>query len=484
MKGFDKKKLYDQMANKFRVGKIRKNKYYYDYLAKIFSYHVPAGSSVLELGSAWGSLLKAVKPKRGVGIDSNEKMIELAREINPEFEYIHADVEDYTHEEKFDAVMISDFLSTAEDIWRIFRNLKGACNPETRIVITQYNYLWMPALRLAEKLGLKWSGLHDHWLSSGDIDSFLRLNGFEIVSISKEMLLPIPIPLVSNFINSYISPLPLINSLGLVVTVVAKPKPQVETPDRTVSIIIPTRNELENIKGAIERTPSLGKATELIFVDGSSTDGTIEEIEKYIEMNRGVRDISLIHQVSKEDTDHSGKMLKLGKGDAVRKGFDAAKHDILMILDSDLSVAPEDMEKFYFALKEGHCDFANGSRLVYRMEAKAMRFLNVLANYFFGRVFTYLLGQNIKDTLCGTKCLTRDSYLGKIAPNREFFGDFDPFGDFDLLFGAAKSHLKILDVPIKYRERVYGDIKIQRFRHGILLARMCIFSFFKMKVRK
>ena len=222
---------------------------------------------------------------------------------------------------------------------------------------------------------------------------------------------------------------------------------------------------------------------ELIFVDGSSTDGTIEEIEKYIDKYRETKDISLIHQVSSKDADHSGKMLKLGKGDAVRKGFAAAKNDVLMILDSDLTVPPEDLDKFYLAIKEGRCDFANGSRLVYQMEPGAMRSLNIIANYLFGRIFTYLLEQPTKDTLCGTKCLSRTAYR-QIEKNRKFFGDFDPFGDFDLLFGAAKLHLKISDVPIRYRSRVYGEIKIERFKHGLILIRMCLYSFFKMKVKK
>jgi glycosyltransferase involved in cell wall biosynthesis len=483
MQVFDKAKLYDQVAEEYKATGRRKNRYYYNLLARAFSFYVSEGSSVLELGCGWGSLLKVVNPAKGVGIDSNTKMIELARQVNPDFEFIHANVEEYAYNEKFDFILISDLLNSSEDIWKIFRNLKGACKPETRIIISQYNYLWMPALRVAERLGLKRSGLHDHWLGGRDIEAFLRLNGFELVSESKETLLPVPLPFISDWINRWFGRLPLIRALGLVQMLVARPRPEAPSPERTVSIIIPTRNEKDNIKGAVKRTPMLGAKTELIFVDGSSTDGTVEEIEKYIEEYKGVKDISLIHQVSPGDADYSGKMLKLGKGDAVRKGFDAAKHEILIILDSDLTVAPEDLEKFYLALKEGHCDFANGSRLVYRMESNAMRSLNVFANYLFGKVFSYLLGQSVKDTLCGTKCLSRDTYMNKIAPNRKFFGDFDPFGDFDLLFGAAKLHLKILDVPIRYRERVYGDIKIRRFRHGVLLLRMCLYAFFKLILR-
>jgi hypothetical protein len=142
-----------------------------------------------------------------------------------------------------------------------------------------------------------------------------------------------------------------------------------------------------------------------------------------------------------------------------------------MILDADLTVAPEDLPKFYNALVENHGEFVNGSRLVYPMEKQAMRFLNLLGNKFFSMMFTYLLDQKFKDTLCGTKVLYRSDYE-KLAANRAYFGEFDPFGDFDLIFGAAKQNLKIVEMPIRYAERTYGDTNIHRWRHGLLLLKM------------
>lgn len=482
MNKLEKNKQFDAIAEGFIATGRRKNSYYYRLMGRIFSYFVAGDSSVLEVGCGWGDLLKYVRPKKGVGIDCNAKMVEAAKKTNPGFEYINADAQEHVYNEKFDFIIMADLLSSAEDIWKIFRNIKSACKPETRIIISQYNYFWMPVLRLAEKLGLKQPGIHDHWLSIKDIETFMRLNGFELISEDKKIFIPVYVPVVSSVVNAYISSLPIIRSLALIQMVVARPVAELAHEGKSVSVIIPTRNERENIKGAVERTPMLGTATELIFVDGSSTDGTVEEIEKYIEEYRGVRDISLIHQVGKGDVDSSGKMLRLGKGDAVRKGFNAAKYDVLMILDSDLTVPPEDLEKFYLAIIEDRCDFANGSRLVYQMETNAMRTLNVFGNYFFAQVFTYLIGQNVKDTLCGTKCLSKDAYA-KIVDNRGFFGDFDPFGDFDLLFGASKLNLKIMDVPIRYRERVYGDVKIQRFKHGMILLKMSIYAFFKMRVK-
>ena len=218
--------------------------------------------------------------------------------------------------------------------------------------------------------------------------------------------------------------------------------------------------------------------------EGNHNDGTVEEIEHVIAEYAGELDIKLIHQVPPDTSDGEGhgRMLKLGKGDAVRKGFAEAKGDVLMILDADLTVPPEELPRFYSALTNGYGDFVNGTRLVYPMEDNAMRTLNKYANYFFGWLFSWLLEQPIKDTLCGTKVLYRKDYLN-IVRNRAYFGDFDPFGDFDLLFGAAKQNLKIIEMPVHYKERTYGDIKIERFRHGILLLKMCWFAMRKLKFR-
>ena len=109
-----------------------------------------------------------------------------------------------------------------------------------------------------------------------------------------------------------------------------------------------------------------------------------------------------------------------------------------------------------------------------------MRFLNMVANKFFGLAFTWLLGQSIKDTLCGTKVLFREDYES-IVRHRSYFGDFDPFGDFDLLFGAAKLNARILDLPIRYQARAYGETNIQRWRHGWLLLRMTAFAALRLK---
>jgi glycosyltransferase involved in cell wall biosynthesis len=239
-----------------------------------------------------------------------------------------------------------------------------------------------------------------------------------------------------------------------------------------VSVVIPARNEAGNIKPLLDRVPKMGEKTEVIFVEGNSTDNTWEMVQK------AVSDFALAPRdgIAVSCYRQTGK----GKGDAVRLGFSKASGDILMIFDEDISVPPEELPRFVELLSRQQCEFANGSRLVYPMEKQAMQFLNMIANKCFGWMFTFLLGQRLRDTLCGTKVLRRADYE-KIAANRAYFGDFDPFGDFDLLFGAARLGLKIADVPVHYKQRVYGSTNISRFRHGWILLRMCAFAARKIK---
>jgi len=344
--------------------------------------------------------------------------------------------------------------------------------PETRVIITYYNYFWEPLLSLGEKIGLKMPQGYQNWLTLDDLENLLYLNNYEVVRKGMRFLFPKYIPLFSGFLNRYVAKLPLLKRLCLIQYIVAKEQGAgISDPIQySCSVIIPCKNESGNIEAAVTRTPQMGRHTELIFVDGNSTDGTVDEIQEMISKYGGQKDIKLIHQGN-----------GVGKGDAVRKGFAAAKADILFVLDADLTVPPEDLPKFYLALTEGKGEFINGTRLVYPMEKDAMRFLNKLANKWFSLIFSWLLEQGIKDTLCGTKVLFRTHYQ-KIAEGRIFFGDFDPFGDFDLLFGAAKLNLKIVEVPIRYKERTYGNIKIHRFKHGWLLLKMCGVAFKKLKL--
>lgn len=470
----------------------KKNRYYYRKLTELLKFIIPDNKNIVELGCGTGEILYELNPSSGIGVDSSENMLSIAKSQygdKDNLTFILSDANSWAIDKKYQAdfIVVSDLIGDLPDVWKTFRSLRNNCNQDTKVVITYFNALWEPILKVGEALGLKMPQNFQNWLSLRDIENLLMLNGFEVINQGRELLLPKDIPVISYFANRFLAKLPLLNKLNLVTYIVAQPAVEqeaVKVKEKSVTVLIPCRNEKGNIRSAIERLPEFGSHQEILFVDGNSNDGTVEEIEKIIEEYRGVKDIKLLHQLNPGDTDGDGhgKMLKLGKGDAVRKGFDAAEGEILMILDADLTVIPEELPMFYHAIVEGRGRFINGTRLVYPMEQDAMRALNKLANHFFGLLFSWLLGQRIKDTLCGTKVLYKKDYLD-IAANREFFGDFDPFGDFDLLFGAAKNNLKIVEVPVHYAERTYGEIKIERFRHGVLLFKMSWIAMKKLKFR-
>jgi SAM-dependent methyltransferase len=460
-------KYFDALAPA-RVRWVEKNRYYHQQLGKTFSFFIPPNRSVLEIGCGAGQLLASLKPARGVGIDLSPNMVQVARERYPQLEFRADDLENLQLEEKFDYVVVSDVLGFLYDVQRSLENLRRVCSPRTRIVISYYNFLWEPVLNAGERLGLKARQPTQNWLGTADVANLLDLAGFEVVRKTSRLLLPKRVPLLSLLCNRFLVNLPVLRHLALTFVIVARPKPVPRTDEPSCSVVIPARNERGNVEEAIRRTPQLGRNMEIIFVEGNSNDGTAEEIRRAIAAHPE-RDVKVIPQ-------GSGR----GKGDAVRKGFAVATGDVLMILDADLTVPPEELPKFYNALITGQGEFIHGSRLVYPMQDQAMRFLNILGNKFFSLVFTYLLDQRFKDTLCGTKVLYRADYE-QIAANRSYFGDFDPFGDFDLIFGAAKLNLKIIEVPIHYFARTYGATNISRFKHGWLLLRMSAFAMRKMK---
>jgi SAM-dependent methyltransferase len=462
---------YDRIAE-WRSERVAAHHYYSQELRSLVSSLVLPGSRVLEVGCGLGDLLAALDGPRRVGVDLSPRMIELARQRHPELDLRVADAErGPLPEGPFDVVVLSDAIGHFGDIQVALERMKGLLAPGGRVVITYYNFVWEPVLSLAARVGLKTPWPDANWLSMSDIANLLFLSGYEVVRRGTDILLPANVPVVSELANRVAAKLPGIREAALVDYFVGRPVPEtVVSPLPTVSVICPCRNERGNIRGAVERTPVMGPATELIFVDGNSTDGTVEEIEAVIREYKGPLSIRLVPQ-------GNGK----GKGDAVRKGFAAASHDVLMILDADLTVPPEDLPKFYRALTTGKGEFINGVRLVYPMEGEAMRFLNLMGNKFFSTALSWLMEQPIKDSLCGTKVLYRRDYE-RIAHHRAFFGEFDPFGDFDLLFGAARLNLRIVDVPIRYRARTYGDTKISRFRDGWLLLKMTAFGFRKMRM--
>ncbi len=432
---------------------------------------MPPNRRVLELGCGEGDLLAALKPSRGVGIDFSPELVRRAKARHPELEVVLADVHEHRLEEKFDYVILSDLVNDLWDVQTAIERIAPVCEPGARIIINSYSRLWELPLSAASGLHLANPVIQQNWLTVADLRNILYLAGFEPIRNWEEILLPLRLPLIDRLSNSYLVRLPLFRLAALTNFIIARPYPSVRLvkskSDSLVSVVIPARNEAGNIADIFRRVPEMGSGTELIFVEGNSSDDTYATIEKAIASNPD-RKSKLLKQTGK------------GKGDAVRKGFSNSAGDVLMILDADLTMPPEDLPRYYEALHSGKGEFVNGVRLVYPMEREAMRFFNFLANKFFSIAFSWLLGQQVKDTLCGTKVLRKIDY-DTIADNREYFGDFDPFGDFDLLFGAAKLNLKFVDIPIRYAERTYGQTNIARWRHGLLLLRMMVFALRRIK---
>jgi SAM-dependent methyltransferase len=462
---------FDKVAQK----KPRKgwlNGYYWRDITFFCNYFSHEEISVLEVGCGTGELIGKLKGKRKVGIDFSPAMIENGKKQFPDVEFYCMNAEDIRLTEKFDLIILSNLVGHLDDIEKVLLQLKKVCHPGTKIIVSYYNYMWEPLLKLAEVLRLKSAPYRQNWLTLRDLNNLLYISGFDVYRSVRRMLFPVYIPLLSEFFNGFLAKMPFFRYFCINQFAFAKPIPEITSEEAdskySISVVIPARNESGNIENAITRLPKFGKHIEIIFIEGNSTDDTWDKIQEIQKKYSATHDIKIDRQKGK------------GKGDAVRLGFDIATSDILMILDADLTVPPEDLPKFYQAISSGKGDFVNGSRLVYPMEKEAMRFLNLLGNKFFSLAFTWLLEQPFKDTLCGTKVIFKKDYQ-RLIENRKFFGDFDPFGDFDLIFGAHKLNLKIVEIPIRYRDRTYGSTNISRFKHGFLLLRMCAFAARKIK---
>ena len=464
-------KYFEDFAPRY-VNYRKRFSYYWNDVVHYNNYYITNDQSVLEIGCGAGDTLSKLKGRRKVGIDYSPAMIEKAIERFPDLEFKVMSAEKIELNETFDVVVLPNVIGYFDNVLDVFESIRSVCHDDTKLIISYYNYVWEPALKIGEMLGLKKKSPTQNWLSHLDIYNLLYLSGFEEFRTTRRMLMPVYIPLISYVLNRFVAKLPFVNFFCLFNYVNARRVNRLADNEvsakYSTTVLIPARNESGNIENAILRLPKFGKHIEIIFVEGNSTDDTWEKIQEMQKKYSGSHDIKILQQKGK------------GKGDAVRTGYDVASGDILMILDADLTVMPEDLPKFYNAIASGKGDFINGSRLVYPMEEKAMRFLNHIGNKFFSLVFSWLLEQPIKDTLCGTKVMFRKDYI-KLKNNRSFFGNFDPFGDYDLLFGAYKLNLKIIDLPIRYQQRTYGDTNISRFKHGLLLLRMCLFASRKIK---
>jgi ubiquinone/menaquinone biosynthesis C-methylase UbiE len=456
-----------------RIRYRRRRKYYWDNITECCNFFIHHEATILEIGCGTGELLKKINGKEKTGIDFSKKMIEEAKKQYPDLNFVLMPAEKIDFKNKFDVIILSNLIGYLDDIQLVFKELHKVCHRETKIIITHHNIIWEPLLKVAELIRIKIRGPKQNRISCNDLSNILFLSGFEAYRRASSMLFPFYIPFISTFLNKYLSKLPLFKLFALNQYTFAQQISNYNNVEEvsekhSVSIVIPAKNENDNIEDCILRMPDFGKHLEIIFIEGGSDDGTWKKIMEVQARFGKSHDIKVFRQPGN------------GKGDAVRAGFQEAQGDILMILDADLTVSPEELPKFYYAIAQNKGSFINGSRLIYPMRKGAMRFFNKLGNILLSLSFSWLFEQPIKDTLCGTKAMFRNDYI-KIAANRSYFGNFDPFGDFDLLFGAYKLNLKIIDVPVRYHERKYGKTKISRLKHGFVLVRMWLFALKKIK---
>jgi ubiquinone/menaquinone biosynthesis C-methylase UbiE len=464
------RELADRLAPE-RDDWIERNRFYHEEEERFLRFLVGPDQRVLDLGCGTGHALAALNPSRGVGVDFSSAMIEEARRRHPHLEFHVGDVEDPAVLEAlngpFDVILLADTVGSIEDCQRTLEGLHSLCHRETRVLIAYYSRLWGPLLHAAMRIGQQMPQTELNWLSAQDLAGIMALADFEVVRLDSRQIVPKSVGGFGRLANRFVGTLPGMRHLALRNYVVARPRREAALTQKSATVVIPCRNEAGNIAPAIDRLPRFCEDIEVVFVEGHSQDSTVTEIQRVIEKHPDL-DIKLLRQDGK------------GKADAVRRGFDTARGDVLMILDADLTTPPEDLPKFYEAITSGNGELIIGSRLVYPMEQDAMRTLNILGNKIFSLLFSWLLNQRITDTLCGTKVISRSHYE-KIKQGRSYFGEFDPFGDFDLIFGAAKLNLRIVEIPVRYRARTYGSTQISRFRHGWLLLRMVIVAWRKLK---
>jgi len=454
------RRQYQEQHTAKRNRWIRNNAYYYGRIKRLLRYIVEPGKRVLEIRCETGHLLDAVEPAYGVGVEISQAMVDLAQKSFPELRFVRADAESLELDETFDYVVFSHLYDTV-DVLAALERMHRVSRPETRIVIHTYNHLWQPVLEVASKLGLRSPCVEPNWLTEQDVREFLELAGFEVLRTHRILLFPKWVPVVSWLMNEVLAALPGLRRLAMIKIIVARRKPVArDQAEVSVSVVIPCRNERDNIAPAVERIPAMGKRTEIIFCDDASTDGTADQVRRMIR-------------------EYPEKNIRLVNGPAICKaenvwtGFRAACGDVLMILDGDLTVMPEELPYFFSAIVSGNGEFINGSRLVYPIQERAMKASNMAGNKAFSWLFSYLLDQRVKDTLCGTKVLWRKDWE-RVERFLGSWGIKDLWGDYELLFGASRLHLRIRDVPVHYQERVYGITKMTRvFANGVRMLWIC-----------
>jgi ubiquinone/menaquinone biosynthesis C-methylase UbiE len=447
---------FDEIAKNYDYWK-KKNWYYYSTIKSFIRRVVPERSRVLEIGCGTGEILASLNPSYGVGIDISAQMVKLATQKFPQHSFIHSPIEDLKLEEKFDYIVMVDVVDHVYDVMDVFKSVYRFCKPTTRVILTTINPWWDPILMLMEKIGAKMPEGPHNFIEKGNLTKILDLMDFSLSYSGYLLLFPKHIPVLSFLANAIGTRLWGLNKMSSVQYMIIEPRPQ-NTTDLHLgcSVIIPCYNEGGNIQEAIKRVPKMGRETEIVVVNDGSKDDTAQQVRALQNMYPNLKLV-----------DYSPNR---GKGKAVQAGFEASTQEIVMILDADMTVPPEELPRFFSPLNKGLCQFVNGTRMVYPMQSESMRTANLFGNKIFGLIMSFLTQQSLTDTLCGTKALYRKD-LKRIK------WGLDRWGDFDLLFGAAKMGSKIMEVPVHYMSRKAGQSKMKSFRHCLHLLRACLLGF-------
>jgi SAM-dependent methyltransferase len=437
----------------------RRNRYYNDRLLRWCCEHVPPGRKVLDVGSGRGDVLAGVAPREGLGIDLSDSMVRLASRDHAGLAFRCGAIEEFEGDGTHDAALLVNTLEYVHDVGLVLDRVHRALRDNGRLVITTANPMWSPIFRAASRFGWRIPECERLFLTNEDVANLLAMHGFETVHKQMDLVLPKPVP-GGDVANWLVSRTPVLYLAASTQLIVARKVPETRR-EYSVSVVVPCYNEVGNVDRCVREMRKLGSATELIVVDDGSKDGTAQAVKP--ELNDQI-DVRVIHYEPNR-----------GKGHAVATGFDAARHDIVMILDADLTTHPEELAPLYEAFARGRAEFVNCTRLIYPMEGGAMKFANYAGNKMFTILVSLIMEARVSDTLCGTKAMFRWDYQHMTMGR-------DPWGDYDFLFGAAQQRLVIRELPVHYRERVAGLSKMNAMKHTKNLLRMCWRGFWQVQM--
>lgn len=440
-----------------------RHRYYYTQIQRLLKFLIPPGKSILYFGCYREDVIYSLDASSSVVI--NEEVDERISK-NKSVEFVHCKYHLYNPQQEYDYIILDTVIGKTENINLLLRNISSACSSHTRIIIHQENYLWRPLLNFAASFGLKKQEKTQNWLSIKDVETYLETAGFESTRVYKKNIFPLKAGFLGPILNHFFSTIPVLDFLKLDQFIVGrfnKPFTQLKSSS-SLSICLTVKDEEHNIEPIVSSLPVLCENQEILFVEGNSTDNTAKEIER-MKMLFPHKNIRLIKQPGK------------GQGDAIHTGFKEAKGEIIILYEGDGTSEPYDIQYFYEAIEAGRFEFIEGSRFVYPLSHKCMPLANKIGNVVFAKWFSFFLNQRTTDVLSGIKAIRKKDYE-KIYNTWGFLGIPDPFGDFELLFGSARYGLKIGEIPIRYKPRVFGESKTSVFKHGWYLLKMAFTGYF------